>query len=234
MFNDTPANVNLRSAILNKDLIDNNKKEVSSTTKKDTGKKHGISEWLPLILAQMKNRTFGDDGKNNSSGDIASLMMSADTNYKLELIHQAVTQKQGTINPNYMLLDKNGIIEGNTLHVATNTKSLPLTFDAKSGSQVLIQIFDKKGEIVHNIEEKTVSDGLQTYDLDLSKYQLKEGEYKFKIAAINQDGSQLQPKTYEHAKIQQIYNNGTFLIKGHGMVQQDKIIGASEFISTLS
>ena len=161
----------------------------------------GKEDFLTLLVAQLQNQ----DPLNPADGtEFTAQLAQFSSLEELKNINDTLTKHdvyQSTLNniESTNFIGKTVTATGDTFSV-TDSKTAPIRFDLENDADgVFLQIYDKLGEFVTDIDAGFLQAGEQQVQWDgrtAEGLQAPDGTYSFTVMAMNADGSPIDVATY--------------------------------------
>jgi flagellar basal-body rod modification protein FlgD len=181
------------------------------------------TDFMTLLCCQLQNQNPLDptdaDDMTSQLVSYSQLEQTVQTNsYLLTLLqYQASLSNLQSVQ----FIGKTVLTEGNSVSLNGDRES-EITFDlSEDASEVTVEIYDEDGNLVKTLTPEDMSSGEQTITWDGTDEDgnpVAEGNYTYKVSAVNADGDSVEVTTYTTALIESIeFKDGeTYLITDQG------------------
>lgn len=186
----------------------------ASTSEKKDGKNLDQTDFLTLLVAQLKNQDPMNPMENADftaqMAQFSSLEQLMNVNENLQIL---TTSANATNSAQAMsLIGKEVKAEGNSIHVKNGVAS-DISFELpETASKVFINIEDQNGNVVRTIEQSSMSAGPQQVAWDGNGQYgapLPDGLYNYTVVAKDMEGSVLEVDTFTRGIVDTIsFENG--------------------------
>ncbi len=181
------------------------------------------TDFMNLLLVQLQNQDplepMDADKMTDQLVSFNELEQSQKTNTYLETLLQYQASMGNLQSVQFM--GKTVLAPGNSVSVAEGRES-EMTFDlSESASEVTIEIYDENDQLVKTLTRQDMSSGEQTVTwdgTDESGNPVPEGNYSYKVSAVDSQGDSVDVTTYTTAVIESIeFKDGVaYLITDQG------------------